>query len=139
MSLNKQIKKVTVRANNEEDPNKPIEGKAVSVNTVGGGSKSATDVTKLVNDKMEKTIIDHSIKSESQAKARAQAELNKASIDFVSGECEMAGLPDLEPGKFVKVKDMDPDIDSDYLITGVIHTFNEDGYKSICKFGANKI
>lgn len=139
ISLNKQLKKVVVRTNSEKNPNKSIEGSAVSVTTVGKGRRSGSEITKLINGTMQRTIIDNSVKSESQAKSRAQAELNRMSMDLVSGVCKIVGIPELEPGKFITVKNIDSDIDSDYLITGVEHIFNYEGYKTICKFGANKV
>ena len=139
ISISKQIKAVTVRTNNEEDPDTPIEGKAVSITTVGKGSRAGSDVTKLISDKMEKTIVDNSVKSEAEAKARAQAELNRSAMNFVSGECELIGIPELEPGKFITIKDINKSIDGDYLITSIKHVFDTEGYKTICKFGANKI
>lgn len=139
VSISKQLKAVTVRTNDENDPDTPIEGKAVSVTTVGKGSQSGSDVIKLISDEMEKTIIDNSVKSEAEAKARAQAELNRSAMDFVSGECELIGIPALEPGKFITIQDIDKSIDGDYLITGIKHVFDDEGYKTICKFGANKI
>ena len=48
---------------------------AVSVTAVGGGSKAGADTTKLINQSMEKVVVDNTVRSEAEAKARVDAEL----------------------------------------------------------------
>ena len=147
ISISKQIKSVTVRTNDESDPTTPLESTVDSIEkAVGSGNKRGIDVIASKNTEMQrniaemkKTIIDNSVKSAKEAQERAQAELNRSAMDFVSGECELIGIPALEPGKFVTIKDIDKSIDGDYLITEIKHIFDDEGYKTIWKFGANMI
>lgn len=138
--LNNQIQSVIVRSNDETSPEQQIEATASSVSVeVGSGEKSGGDVSNIINDKNQRTVIDPSVKSVDEAQARAQAELDKASLKFVTGEFEIIGTPDVEPGKFVSFTDMNSLVNGNYFITEVKHLFNNSGYTTICKFTNNKI
>ena len=148
ISISKQIQSVTVRTNDEKDSGKPIEStvESITTNDKEEGDSSIFITKKLLPKSKEdekyvmaKTIIDNSVRSEEEAKARAQAELNRLAMDFVSGECELIGIPELEPGKFIEIEDINESIDGNYLITSIKHVFDSEGYKTICKFGASKI
>lgn len=139
ITLSEQIKSVKVRNNNEQNPEEPIEGVATTVESIGKGSKTATDLTKTINDKMEKVIIDTSVKSPAEAKIRAEAELTRLSLNFAKGSFKVIGIPDIEPGKYVKIKGIDEDMDEEYFITEVKHEIKNYEYETYCKFEVNKI
>ncbi len=139
VTLNKQVKSVTVRSNDQLDPQTPFEGKATSVTAVGGGSKAGGESTKLINDTMEKIVVDNSIKSAAEAKERAQALLNELSMDFVRGEMEIAGIPKIIPGRFITVAKVNKDMNMDYFITHVVHHLDKDGFTTTIGFGGNKM
>jgi len=136
--LSRQIAGVVVRTNNEQDPTKAIEAKVTTAPAVGSGSKTGKQLSKLVGDKMIRTIIDNSVASEQEAKARAEAELLRLSMDLVAGEIVTVGLPELVPGKFITVENVSDAYNKDYYITRVTHVFDGEGYKTRCQFGANK-
>ena len=138
-ALNNQVKSVTVRSNDELNPDEPFEGKATSVDVIGNGSQGGSDVSSFIDENKDRLIIDNTIKSAAEAKARAEAELLKISMQFATGEFEVIGIPEIEPGKFVTVQKINEEFDNDYFITEVKHVMNEDGYKTICKFEVNKI
>ena len=138
ITLDKQIAGVVVRTNNEQDPEKPIEAKVTTVDAVGDGQKTSKQVSKLIGDKMLKTIIDNSVTSEKEAQARATAELLKASLEFVSGEIETVGIPELIPGKYVTIENINDIYDQKYYITEVTHSINTSGFRTRCRFGVNK-
>lgn len=139
ISLSSQIKKVTVRSNDELNPSQPIEGSATTFDTIGKGEKSARDITILIDESMHRVIIDNSVKSVAEAESRAKAELTKASLKFAFGEFETFGIPELVPGKYVTVEKINDDINNDYFIKEVTHIIDVDSYKTICKYEVNKI
>lgn len=138
-SLNGQIKKVTVRSNNEKDPNEKIEASATTFKSVGDGSKSSSDLSSMISDKNEIFIIDNSIKSVDEAKVRAESELMRRSLLFVKGEFESIGIPEVKPGYYIEVENM-ADMNGQYFISEVEHMFSlAQGYKINVKFEANKV
>lgn len=139
ISLNEQIKKVKVVNNDESDPTKTIEGSADNITTVGKGSKSASDISNVIGNNMEKIIVDHEATSVALANARAKAELESLSMKFASGEFELIGVPDVVPGKFVTVDLLEDTLNNDYFITQVIHEFTQSRYRTFCKFNVNKV
>ena len=138
VTLSGQVKAVTVRSHNTEDADKPFESKAVSVAGVGGGGKSGAESTKIISDTMSKTIVDNSVQSEAEAKARAEALLGELSMGFLSGEMEIAGLPAVVPGHMVTVAKVNKDMNRDYFITKVVHHMDKEGYQTTIHFAGNK-
>ena len=139
ITLNEQIKKVKVINNDEKDPTNLIVGSAEDVAAVGKGSKGATEVSKVISGDMEKTIIDHEATSVAIANTRAKAELEALSMRFATGEFEIVGIPDVEPGKFVTVDLLEKKYNNDYFVTQVTHEYNHSKFTTVCKFNANKI
>ena len=138
VTLANQVKSVTVRNHNPEDAEKPFESKAVTVKSVGGGSKTSAEATKLINDNMEKTVVDNSVRSEAEAKARAEALLGEMSMGFLTGSMEIPGLPPVIPGHMVTVKKMTEELNRDYFITQVSHHVDKDGFQTTIHFAGNK-
>lgn len=137
VTLANQVKSVTVRNHNPEDAEKPFESKAAQVTKVGGGEKSSAEITKLINDNMEKTVVDNSVRSVAEAQERADALLNELSMGFLTGLIEIPGLPPVIPGHLVTVKKMSKELSRDYFITQVIHHVDKDGFQTTIHFAGN--
>ena len=58
---------------------------------------------------------------------------------FATGEFEIVGIPDVEPGKFVTVDLLEKKYNNDYFVTQVTHEYNHSKFTTVCKFNANKI
>ena len=139
ISINSQIKSVTVRAHDETDINQPIEETVVKISeTIGGGSKTAGDLSKLIGDKQSILIIDNTIKSRAEAKDRAVAELTRQNLPLVSGEMEIVGIPDIFPATMITVKEMGAKVNGKYFVTEVEHRLNDNNFQTWCKFISNK-
>lgn len=139
VTLSGQVKSVTVRNHNAEDAAKPFESKAVTVAAVGGGKKTGAESTKLINDTMEKVVVDNSVRSEAEAKARAEALLGELSMGFMTGTIEIPGLPAVVPGRMVTVDKVSDDFNRDYFITQVVHHMDKDGFQTTIHFAGNKV
>ena len=139
VTLARQVKSVTVRSHNVEDADKPFESKAVSVTAVGGGQKTGADSSKLITNVLSKTVVDNSVQSEAEAKARAEALLNELSMGFLTGEMEIAGLPAVIPGRMVTVAKISKDLNRDYFITKVVHHVDTQGFETTVHFAGNKV
>lgn len=141
LTLAQQMKKVSVRSNNETEPDKPTEATVTTgtMATVGKGSKSSADVSKKITDTMEMTMIDNTVQTVAQAKTRAEAELARYALQFATGHFETVGAPEIEVGKYMTLEGMGSEIDNDYFITEVRHEMQSGNYRTTCKFCINKI
>ena len=139
VTLSNQVKSVTVRNHNVEDAAKPFASKAVTVTAVGGGKTAGADSSKVINQKMEKVVVDNTIRSEAEAKARAQALLNELSMGFLTGSMEIAGLPVVIPGRMVTLAKINEEFNRDYFITKVVHHMDTEGYETTIHFAGNKV
>ena len=139
VTLSDQVNTVIVRSNDEKDAEKPIEGKASTLkNKVGDGEQSASDA-KIIDDKKVVVIIDNTVNSQEEAEKRAQAELERLSMGFAKGSFELSGIPEIEPGTYVKVEGFNKDLNGKYFVTEVRHEVNGSGYSTHCKFEVNTI
>lgn len=53
-----------------------------------------------------------------------------------SGSC--IGIPELIPGRYIKLVKLDPDLDGSYYITSVSHSFGTEGYQTEFEIGGYK-
>lgn len=139
VTLSNQVKSVTVRSHNAEDAEKPFESKAVSVAAVGGGGKSGAESSKLISDSVAKVVVDNTVQSEAEAKARAEALMNETAMGFLSGEMEVPGLPPVIPGHMVTVEKVNESFNRDYFVTRVIHHMDTEGFETIIQFAGSKV
>ena len=87
-------------------------------------------------------IIDNSIDSKDQAKARADAEYNKRNLKFVEAELHTKGNPKIGAGQGINLSGFNEPFDNDYLIIRVRHlwgTFSDHQmYSTVIYMVANK-
>ena len=74
--------------------------------------------------KTKKVYVDGSIESGEQARERAKALMDAMSYKFGCLEAECVGIPDLKPGKYMKIKGLGSPLDNRFYITGISHTLN---------------
>jgi len=137
IGLHCQVSEVTVRGYDTKN-HKVVEGKADKVKKAGKGTKEADGVTTLIKG-AKLTIVDETITTADEAKKRAEAELDRRSMNFVKGTGTCIGLPEIIPGRFLQLKNFDPTIDNDYYITNVKHSFNDSGYTTTFNVAVNVI
>lgn len=135
--LAKYVGKVTVKGYDDQT-HKVIESTASSPVSVGGGSKKPSQIVSQLSSSST-VVIDYEINTVEEAKERAAAELNSRSMNFITGSGRTVGLPELVPGKYVQVKNLDPDVDHLYYVTRVIHKFNNGDFFTEFQAGANQL
>lgn len=123
MSLHGQVGKVTVWGRDVNQ--KFIEGSADSV-SVGGSGKSAAQIASKFSKAVRREYCEY-VRTEADCKKLAQARLDSLALDFVSGEGCCLGIPELIPGRYVKIKDVDGDTEGSYFISKVHHRFDSNG------------
>ena len=130
---------VTVRANNEKDPTKPFQATANKYKNLITGAMTKPAATSVINNKVSQTIIDLSVDSEATAKARAEAKLMELSYSLCKGKIGIVGLPELVPGRIVKVEGFGANYNQKYYVSKVIHHIKDSSFTTECELEVNKV
>ncbi|MCX7746446.1 MAG: contractile injection system protein, VgrG/Pvc8 family [Clostridia bacterium] len=122
-----------------DDKKQAIKGSsdAGSISTFGSGSKTGGNIVKKISN-AELKIYDSRVKSKEDAKKAAQRLINQAAMEFVTGTCETIGIPEILPGKYIKVDGIGKGINNIYYVTSVTQIFGENGYTTHFEFRGNK-
>ena len=76
-------------------------------------------------------FIDADADSEAKAKTRAQAIANAEERKSCFAEGELVGLPEIVPGRYLQIKDLDEMADKKYYISEVTHRFTESSFSTV--------
>lgn len=83
-------------------------------------------------------VVDQPVNSKEEADTLAQALFDQFSMDFLSGEVTIAGVPAAVPGACIEFAGFGTNYDGKYLITAATHTFRpEEGYRTSIGFTRN--
>jgi phage protein D len=66
--------------------------------------------------------------SPAQARKKADLIINEAKASFGRLECSLVGLPEIIPGRAIRLNGLFPQADVEAYILKVSHRFTEDGY-----------
>lgn len=110
--------------------NQPIQGTAKSV-TTGGSGKTAVEYVSHLKKAVLKERSEFAVTAE-ECKRLAQARLNGIAMGFVNGNGRCIGIPELIPGRFIKIKKLAGTSTDEFFLSRVIHRFSGDGY--FCEF-----
>lgn len=110
--------------------NKPIVGVAKSV-TTGGSGKTAADYVSHLKKAVLKEQSEFALTTD-ECKQLAQARLNGISMGFVNGSGRCIGIPELIPGRFIKIKNLTGTKTDEFFLSRVVHRFSGSGY--FCDF-----
>jgi len=124
VSLRHQVGKVEVMG---RDVNQvAVTGTASSV-TAGGEGKTAAQ---WVSGLKESTLRERTeyARTQKECETLAQNRLNSIAMGFVSGEGECIGIPELIPGRYLKIDGGDELTNGTYFLSKVIHRFQKDEY-----------
>lgn len=124
LNTNRQVGHVVITG---EGPDiKKIKGEARSV-TVGGSGKTAAQLdTNIGNKKYE--LEEQILNNPKALNKLAQVTLNNIAMRFVSGKGSCIGLPELIPGRFIKLGGMGKSMDGEYFLTRVVHRIDANGF-----------
>jgi uncharacterized protein len=116
------VNKVTVKGWNPETK-ELITGEATAQNSPLGSQNAVAACGSLGNE--ETFTVDHPIWSAEEASALAKARLRDLNLNFITGEAEMEGNPDVEMGKSIEIEanalgGSDP-FNGKYYVAGITH------------------
>ncbi|SKB73311.1 Phage protein D [Lachnospiraceae bacterium] len=117
---------VVVISNGTKDK-KEVRGKAETPGKFGGSGDTAAKKVKGLS-KTSRVIRMNFLQSEKECKDMAQNVLDYMNLGFSGGGGRCLGLPDLIPGRFIKIKGVDKKSNGSYFVSDVTQTLSEDGY-----------
>lgn len=95
--------------------------------TVGGAGKTASDLSKAVKAKVHE-ISDSIAQTTEELKTLAESILDEISMGFVSGKGTCVGIPDLIPGRYIEIGDVDGTSAGTFFITRIVHKVDSEGF-----------
>ncbi len=113
--------KVEVR-NVDPGKGKVISSSKKSTNKISQGSKA-----KGIVGKLEKVFIDPTASSKDDASYRANYLIEDMSYRFGTLEADLIGLPELVPGRFIEITGLGKDVENQFYLQEVIHTYSGAG------------
>ncbi|WP_028510172.1 hypothetical protein [Ruminococcus sp. NK3A76] len=103
----------------------PVNSKAVSSKTK---AKTTVSSTPVMTPSQQQFFIDADADSEEKAKIRAAAIAEKMLQNSYYAEGELIGLPEIVPGRFLQVENVDKLADNKYYLSEVTHRINSSGF-----------
>lgn len=104
---------------------------SVCANDVGLADIS-DDMNKLVHS--ENIVYDERVNSENDARKKAEIILKESAMEFLTGNCETVGIPDIVPGTFFKIEGVSEEFNKQFYANKVTHAFNDQGYTTKIEF-----
>ena len=127
ISLAHQVGKVEVMGRDINQ--KPVNGTASSV-TAGGEGKTAAEWVSGLKEAVLRERTEYA-QTEKECTTLAQNRLNGIAMGFVSGMGECIGIPELIPGRYIKIDGADDQTSGTYFITKVSHRFSRGSYVTV--------
>ena len=101
--------------------------KAISVSKNIDNKISQGSNAKQLIQNTKKVYIDPTVASKEDADNRADYLVEDISYRYGTLEAELIGLPELVPGRFIKLKDIGPTVSNTFYLVTVRHILNADG------------
>lgn len=127
------VKKVEIRSI-DETSGEQIRGEASISGTFSRGSSG-----NMFLGNSRQVYYEPGVKDANEAKARASARIEAAADSFGELECECIGIPELCPGRFVKVSGLSSEMNGKYYVHYVRHMLDESGYRTFVKARVNSL
>ena len=124
---NRLVETVEVRSINQEN-GKMISGKSKLVGKFGDGSSPGR-----IYRSTTQVFYEPGVESVAEASKRAEVRMDAIKAHFGSMELMCIGIPELVPGRFVKLDKFASVVDGKYYITGITHRFDADGFRTMLR------
>ena len=132
MNTSRQVTEVEVRGHNPRDPGTPLIGiaGAGSERSQESGRRTGSQITAERHGDQRMVITNLIVNSVEHANSIALAELNRRADEFITGEGECIGIPQIRPGVAIVLDKMGKRFSGKYYVKGVAHTINSSGYRT---------
>ena len=135
IELSEQVGAVTVMG---IDPESAETFSATVQPSANGGAKTIKQLNATAGKKTV-TLNNLTVKNMDEAKAYAQALMFETAMKLCTGSAQVLGNEKLEVGKGVGFYGLDPNVDGDYLITSVSHSFGPGGFLTTIGFARSGV
>ena len=106
-------------------------GQVISAKETFSNNLSTGSTAGGLVSKGRKVLIDPTISSQAQADARVASLMERMSYRLGTLEAECIGIPDLVPGRFIRLSGLGAPADNTFYITSVVHEYrDENGYRT---------
>jgi len=99
-----------------------------NVNPKMGGKESGFDLSKKGFSASPIAIVDDRIIDKSEGNNIGKATYDTMLSEFLTGDGEMSGNPDIKAGKTIKITGLGKRFSGIYYIVSTVHSINQDGY-----------
>lgn len=123
---------VTVTSNGSIDK-KEVRATATKPSAYGGSGKTGADMSPAVKGQNQDYQMNF-LRTQEECKMVAQNLLDQHALGFVRGSGSCVGIPELTPGRFIRVSGMDANTNGSYFLTDVTHEFSSAGYRTTFEF-----
>lgn len=93
--------------------------------------RSIENGTPVMSPAQQQFFIDPDADSEEKAKTRAACIADKMQMDSCYAEGELIGLPEIVPGRFLEVEDVDSMVDKSFYLSEVTHFLTESSFRTM--------
>lgn len=108
----------------------PGTGKLLTSKGKRTGKISLGNMAAKLLTKSQKVVADPSAVSQEQLNARRDSLLESMSYRFGELNCECVGIPELVPGRFVKIEGLGDGVSNQFYITKVVHRLGDEGFRT---------
>lgn len=81
------------------------------------------------------TITDPEADNQEKVNERAKTTANKREWNLRKGSCKVIGLPEIVPGRYIKIENLEEMVNHTYYITEVTHEMNEEDFTTTFEIG----
>lgn len=106
----------------------PENGKGISGNARAKGSFSQGASANKTISNTTRSYFDENITSAREATARAKIIMEALQKDFMVIRAKCVGIPEIVPGRFIKLQGLAPNVNKTWYIQSVRHTVDERGF-----------
>lgn len=106
--------------------------------STGSYASTVSSVMSAVSTKTKESVIVTSLSKQEDVQALADALFNKQAFDYLSGDGECVGIPELRAGMFIGLEYVSDLITGPVYLKSVTHTLNGSGYMTDFTIGGTK-
>lgn len=106
--------------------------------TATAAAKSKESQSSVISTPPEIYFVDPDADSLEKAKTRANAIAEKELKTLCAGNGKLVGLPEVVPGRFLKIESLDSMANKEYYLTEVVHTINTESFTTTFEIGGWK-
>lgn len=108
-------------------------GSKGSETTKMAGKESGYEISESAFKESSVSIVDEMIIDTKDAENIAKARYNIMLKNFLTGDGQCDGIPEIRAGKTIEIKRLDDRLSGIYYVTSSVHSINEEGYKTSFK------